>query len=319
MRQNLAVIARLVYTGNAWRCHFSESKEGKPKSRADYGGYFMRIDSPDLSVYGSSDGAKRKLGDWYTFDGAAGSAGISFKFPDGWEKFNTVVFSIEANNLRPDDGEMALIVNDGHMAWGPPIAKGPYPWIDQGASTLTFPASVFTSGAASFQLNETFGHSNNWEIAVKSVEFQLVEKNYLLMDNPDFEIGGDTSNTTRNMNGSYTFIGDESALLCVHFPEGWKTYENVTFFIDNVENHTEKTTMSLIIKNQYKSWTDVDKNYAHRYPRMEEGNNFFTCPTLVFHGGTSLQLNQYGHSTNWTMHLAKIVFHDGPIKDVRFD
>jgi len=278
----------------------------------------MLVDKPTFSMFGDAGGVKRNQDGTYIFDGAAGSAGISFQFPEDWRGFDKVTFLVEAENLRPDDGEMALIVNDGYNTWRPPVAKEPYPWIKQGTNSLSYPVSVFTSGAASFQLNETFGHSTNWKMAIKSIEFLVVEKKNILMEEPGFSVYGDTKNTARNLDSSYTFIGDASALLCFHFPQGWNDFENVSFFIEGVENQVDSMTMSLIIKNRYNSWADIDKAHGNQYPTIELGRNILTYPTLVFHGGAGLQLNQYAHSMNWTMHITKIVFHDGPIDKLDF-
>jgi len=274
------------------------------------------INDPELSIYGDIGGVKRRRDGTYIFDGAAGSAGIGLQFPDGWDKFDRVVFSLKSKNHRPDDGAMALIVKDGYKVWTPSVAISPHPWIDEGETTLTYPVSVFSSGAVSFQLNETFGHSTNWEIHIAKVEFQIMDKNFIVVKNPDFNVFGDTANTARNADSSYTFAGDASALLGFHFPQGWNSYENITIFIDDVENHIANTTMSIIIKNRYHSWADIDKAHGDRYPNLETGSNVFTYPTLVFNDGMSLQLNQYGHSMNWTLNITKIVFHDGPIDDV---
>jgi len=278
----------------------------------------MLVDNPIFSTFGEVGGIKRNQDGTCTFDGAAGSAGISFQFPEGWDSFDNVIFSIEAENLRPDDGSMALIINDGYNAWEPTIAKRPCPWVRQGMNALAYPVSVFASGAVSFQLNETFGHSTNWKIAIKNIEFLVADRKFILIENPDFSVYGDTTSTVCNADGSYTFFGDASALLCFRFPSGWDDFENVSFFIEGVENHADGMTMSLIVKNRYKSWADIDKAYGNRYPNMEPGSNILTYPTLVFYDGAGLQLNQYGHSMNWTMHVAKIVFHDGPVENVRF-
>jgi len=273
----------------------------------------MHVDDPVFSMFGDDGGVKRCQDGAYAFDGAAGSAGISFQFPDGWKCFNTVVFFIEARNLRPTDGAMALIVNDGYQAWRPPVAKVPYPWVSPGVSTLSYPASVFASGAVSFQLNETFGHSTNWTLNIRKIEFHMTAKNYIFLETPTFAVHGDTQNTDRNLDGSYTFLGDASALLSFHFPQGWDDFENVSFFIDRAENHVNDMTMSLIVKNRYKSWATINQTYGDRYPNIEMGdNNVLTYPTSAFVDGASLQLNQYGHSMNWTMRIRRIVFHDGP-------
>jgi len=279
----------------------------------------MLVDNPIFSMFGDVGGVKRNQDGIYTFDGAAGSAGISFRFPEDWSNFDKVVFFFDAENLRPDDGAMALIVNDGYNVWRPPVAKGPYPWIKQGANSLIYPTSVFTSGAVSFQLNETFGHSTNWKMTIKRIEFLVSDRKFILLEDPDFSVFGDTANKVRNVDASYTFTGDASALLCFHFPQGWNDFEYVSFFIEDVENHVASMTMSLIVKNQYESWMDIDKTYGTQYPNIEPGSNILTYPTLVFHGGAGLQLNQYAHSMNWTMHITKIVFHDGPIEGVHFD
>jgi len=279
----------------------------------------VRVDNPALSVYGDIGGVKSNRDGTYTFDGAAGSAGISFQFPQGWNDFDKVVFSIEAQNLRPEDGAMALIVKDGYKVWGSTVTKSPYPWIEHGESTISYPIAVFASGAVSFQLNETFGHSTNWKIRITKVEFQTADNNFVLVKKPAFSVLGDTANRIRNADGSYTFAGDASALICFRFPQGWNSYENATFFICGVENHVPEMTMSLIVKNRYQSWADIDKAYGNRYPNIEPGDNVFTYPTLVFNDGMSLQLNQYGHSMNWTMNITQIVFHDGPIDDLCFE
>jgi len=276
----------------------------------------MRIEDPVFSMFGDLGGVKRNRDGSYTFDGAAGSAGISFQFPDNWNDFDRISFHVEAENFRPDDGAMALIVNDGYNAWAPAIAKNPYPWVSQGAGTLTYPTSVFASGAASLQLNETFGHSTNWKIAVKGIEFMVSDKKSMIVEAPAFSVYGDTSNTAPNENGSYTFDGDASALLSFNFPEGWDDFGNVTFVIENVENYVEGTTMSLIIKNRFMSWATINLNHGERYPTLEPGGNLLTYPAQAFSDGVSLQLNQYGHSMNWTMHVTKIVFHDGPVSGV---
>ena len=279
----------------------------------------MYVDNPALSGYGDIGGIRQNRDGTYTFDGAAGSAGISLRFPEGWKGFDRVVFSIEAQNLRPDDGAMALIVKDGYKVWSPSIAQKPHPWIDEGKTVLVYPTSVFSSGAASFQLNETFGHSTNWKIRVTAIEFQTLDKNFIAVEYPDFRVFGDTANTARNLDGSYTFAGDASALLCFQFPQGWDGYGNVSVFIGGVENHDRDLTMSMIVKNRFQSWADIDKSHGNRYPNLEPGDNVLTYPTLVFNDGMSLQLNQYGHSTKWTMHVTRIVFHDGPIGDLSLD
>ncbi|MCL2191539.1 MAG: hypothetical protein FWB79_06090 [Treponema sp.] len=279
----------------------------------------MHVDNPEFSTYGDIGGVKRGRDGAYLFDGAAGSAGISFSFPEGWDGFDRVVFSVRAQNLRPEDGAMALIVKDGYQVWGSTVTKSPYPWIGEGEHTLTYPAAVFASGAVSFQLNETFGHSTNWKISITRIDFQAVDKNFIRVVSPAFSVFGDTENTTPNVDGSYTFAGDAATLIGLEFPQGWNSYESVTIFIGGVENHVPDMTMSLIVKNRYRSWADIDKSYANRYPDIEPGDNVFTYPTLVFNDGMSLQLNQYGHSANWTMHVTQIVFHDGPIGDVIFE
>ena len=279
----------------------------------------MRIDNPELFAYGDAGGVRRAPDGAYVFDGAAGSAGLSLRFPEGWNGFERVVFFVEAENSRPADGSMALIVNDGYCAWGPPVAKGPYPWIDPGASSLAYPVSVFAGGAASFQLNETFGHSTNWKIRVTRVEFQNVEKKPLFVDAPDFAVHGHTENKTRNPDGSYTFVGDLSTLLCFRFPDGWKGFENVSFFIDDARNHVENATMSLIVKAGYNSWEEIDKASYDRYPKISPGSNVLTYPTGAFGDGAGFQLNKFGHSTNWTMRVTKIAFHDGSISDAFLD
>ncbi|MCL2600822.1 MAG: hypothetical protein FWD88_06550, partial [Treponema sp.] len=114
----------------------------------------------------------------------------------------------------------------------------------------------------------------------------------------------------------YTFTGDASALICFQFPYGWDDYENVTFFIDDVENHVADMTMSLIVKTRYKSWATIDPAHGDRYPILDEGSNSLTYPIFAFTDGASLQFNQYGHSTNWTLHVTKLVFHDGLISDL---
>ena len=276
----------------------------------------MRIDNPELFAYGDAGGVRRALDGAYVFDGAAGSAGLSLRFPEGWNGFERVVFFVEAENSRPADGSMALIVNDGYCAWGPPVAKGPYPWIDPGASSLVYPVSAFAGGAASFQLNETFGHSTNWKIAVKSVEFQNVEKKPVIVDNPGFDIEGLAPNKTPNADGSYTFSGERSALLCFMFPRGWKSFENVSFFVEGVENHVGDTMMCLIVKNGFHVWTTIDEAHGEQYPRIDRGGNVITYPTLAFADGASLQINKFGYSNNWTIRVTKIVLHDGPIDDV---
>ena len=272
----------------------------------------MLVDNPEFTIYGDVGGVSLGLDGVYTFDGAAGSSGLSLRFPESWKDFNRVTFRIGAKNLRPSDGAMALIINDGYKVWSPPVSRSPYPWIGEGETVLTYPLSVFTGGAVSFQLNETFGHSTNWEMCITGIELETVERNYILLENPDFLIYGDTSNKTRNADGSYTFAGDASALVCLAFPEGWRDFGNVSFFIDGVENHVDGATMSLIVKSRYRSWGDIDRAYD-RYPNMEPGDNVLTYPTSLFHDGTSLQLNQYGHSLKWTMRPSKIVFHDDPL------
>jgi len=264
-----------------------KSEEGAEKLLVFYGREEegMLVDSPIFSMFGDIGGVKRNQDDTYTFDGAAGSAGISFKFPEDWESFDKVTFLIEAENLRPDDGAMALIVNDGYNTWRPPVAKGPYPWIKQGLNALAYPISVFTSGAASFQLNETFGHSTNWKMTIKSIEFLVVEKKIILMENPDFSVYGDTTNTVRNVDNSYTFIGDASALLCFHFPQGWNDFENVSFFIENVENHIDSMTMSLIVKNRYNSWADIDQAYGNHTRTLSLVATFLLIRPMFFTTG----------------------------------
>jgi len=275
----------------------------------------MHIENPEFSTYGDVGGAKCGTDGAYIFDGAAGSSGLSLRFPEGWDGFDRVVFSMEAENFRLVDGTMALIVNDGYCAWGPPIAKGPYPWINQGANTLTYPTSAFTSGAVSFQLNETFGHSTNWKVRMTAVKFQMIEKKSILIDKPCFSIHGSTPNKTRGEDGSYAFVAS-STLLSFDFPQGWKDFENVSFFIGDVKNQVDGTTMSLIVKDGPLSWTDIDSSHGDRYPNLLPGNNILTYPTFLFNNGASLQLNKYGHSTNWTMRMTKIMFHDGPVNDV---
>ena len=275
----------------------------------------MRIDNPDFSTYGDVGGAKHAADGAYTFDGAAGSAGLSLRFPEDWNSFERVVFFIEAENSRPVDGAMALIVNNGYCVWGPPVAKGPYPWISEGTSSLTYPLSAFSGGAVSFQLNETFGHSTNWKIRITGVEFQNVEKKPMFINNPDFDIYGHTENKTCNVDGSYTFVGDRSTLLCFRFPRGWNDFENVSFFINDAKNHVENTTMCLIVKDGYHSWTDISNAGSDLYPKINPGNNIITYPTRAFIAGAGLQLNKFGHSTNWTMRVSRIAFHDGPIED----
>jgi len=279
----------------------------------------MLVENPVFSMYGDIGGVKRGRDGSYVFDGAAGSAGISFQFPEGWNKFDTVTFAVEAENLRPEDGAMSFIVNDGYNVWNPPVAKNPYPWIQQGANALTYPTALFSGCAASFQLNETFGHSTNWKITVTAIEFHHVERRHLIAGLPDFTVLGDTSNRARNPDGSYTFAGDASALLCFRFPDGWNGFENVSFFIDDVENHVADSTMSLIVKSRCGSWTDVDKHHGNRYPGIEPGDNVLTYKTFLFDSGASLQLNQYGHSANWTMRFSKMVFHDGSLNDLFLD
>ncbi|MCL2191538.1 MAG: hypothetical protein FWB79_06085 [Treponema sp.] len=276
----------------------------------------MQVDNPEFSAYGDGVGATRNHDGTYSFDGAAGSAGISFRFPGGWDGFDRVVFTIEAENLRREDGEMALIVNDGFKAWDPPVAKSPCPLVRQGSSVLGYPVPVFASGAVSFQLNETFGHSTNWKIAVKSVEFQNVEKKPVIVDNPGFDIEGLAPNKTPNADGSYTFSGERSALLCFMFPRGWKSFENVSFFVEGVENHVGDTMMCLIVKNGFHVWTTIDEAHGEQYPRIDRGGNVITYPTLAFADGASLQINKFGYSNNWTIRVTKIVLHDGPIDDV---
>ena len=270
-------------------------------------------------MYGDSGGVKRNRDGTYTFDGAAGSAGVSFRFPEGWDGFDRVVFSFKAQNSRPEDGAMALIVKDGYEVWNPNITKSPYPWVDEGETSFSYPVAVFTTGAVSFQLNETFGHSTNWKFRITKIEFQAMDRNFMLVGYPDFTVAGDTAHTARNVDGSYTFMGDASSLLCLRFPQGWNSYENATIFMGGVENHVPGTTMSLIIKNRYRSWTDIDKAYGDRYPGIEPGDNVLTYPTLVFNDGLSLQFNPFGHSMNWTVHITRLVFHDGPIEDVCFE
>ena len=279
----------------------------------------MHIDKPEFSVYGDLEGIKCNQDGTFVFDGAGGSAGVSFRFPEGWDGFGRVVFYVRAENLRPEDGAMALIVKDGYKVWNPNVVHSPFPWVEDGETALSYPTAAFTSGAVSFQLNETFGHSTNWKIHLERIEFKVVDKNFMLMKHPEFMVFADTANTNRNLDGSYTFSGDASTLLCLEFPQGWNSYENITFFIGGVENHVPDMTMSLIVKNRYRSWADIDKSYANRYPNIEPGDNVFTYPTLVFNDGMSLQLNQYGHSMNWTMHITQIVFHDGPIDEVCYE
>ena len=278
----------------------------------------MQVDNPEFSAYGDVGGVIRNQDGTYSFDGAAGSAGISFRFPEGWDSFDKVVFAVKAENLRPEDGAMALIVNDGFKVWSPPVAKLPYPWIGQGLATLGYPVPVFTSGSVSFQLNETFGHSTNWKIAIKSVEFQTVEKKPIIVDGPGFEIQGLAQNKTLNKDGSYTFSGERSALLCFRFPQGWKNFEKVSFFVEGVENHVGNTMMSLIIKNGFHVWTTIDETHGGPYPRIDHGNNIISYPTMAFADGASLQINKYGYSNNWTIRVTKIVLHDGSIDDVYF-
>jgi len=275
----------------------------------------VRVENPVFSMYGDAGGAKRNRDGTYTFDGAAGSAGISFRFPDGWDKFDKVVFAVDAKNIRPDDGEMAIIVNDGFSTWAPPVAKSPYPWFGEGSVCLSYPTLVFASGAVSFQLNETFGHSTNWKIAIKSIEFLNIEKKPVAIDNPSFDIHGLATNKVLNADGSYTFRGERSALLCFQFPQNWKNFENVSFFIEGVENHVCNTSMCLIVKDGFHVWTTV--NEAHeQYPRIAIGDNIISYSTQAFTDGVSLQINKYGFSNSWTIRVVRIVLHDGPIDDV---
>jgi len=275
----------------------------------------VRVVNPELSTYGDVGGVVRTPDGMCFFDGAAGSSGISFRFPEGWNGFDRVTFAIEAENLRPEDGAMAIIVNDGFKAWAPPVATSPYPWIGDGSNVLSYPTPVFTSGAVSFQLNETFGHSTNWKMTLKSAEFQMVEKKPLIVNNPGFDIEGLAKNKTLNADGSYTFSGERSALLCFRFPREWKDFENVSFFIEGVENHVENTLMCLIVKNGFHVWTTVDEEHE-QYPRIAPGGNIITYSTSAFTDGASLQINKYGFSTSWTIRVTGIVLHDGPIDNV---
>ena len=277
----------------------------------------MHVDNPGFSMYGDVGSVRPNQDGGYTFDGAAGSGGVCFRFPDGWDRFDKVVFVVEAQNLRPEDGEMAIIVNDGFSAWAPPVARSPYPWIGEGLVVLDYPVRVFTGGAVSFQLNETFGHSTNWKMAIRRVEFQNIEKKPIVIDDPAFDIHGLARNKTPNADGSYTFSGERSALLCFRFPRDWKNFEYVSFFVQGVANHEENTMMRLIVKDGYNVWTTVDEAYE-QYPRVDLGDNVISYPTDAFSDGAGLQINKYGFSTSWTLRVARIVLHDGPIGDVYF-